>query len=200
MTTRGVVYIHSAPPALCPHVEWAVGGVLGVRVHAGLDAAAGRARDRARRAVLAGRAGHRRPARLGAARLDAPALRGHRGAQRRRRGRALLVAPRRSGSSTRPSACTATSWSARTGCGRRWPAAGRDPAADARVERDRQACSARPGTTSSSRSATPATAPPSAGCTRSSSRAPRRPLIRRADRYGRCGREASSPRLPHDQA
>lgn len=32
VTTRGVVYIHAAPPALCPHVEWAVGGVLGVRV------------------------------------------------------------------------------------------------------------------------------------------------------------------------
>ncbi len=27
---RGVVYIHSAPSALCPHVEWAIGGVLGV--------------------------------------------------------------------------------------------------------------------------------------------------------------------------
>ena len=32
MATRGVVYVHSAPPALCPHVEWAVGGVLGIRV------------------------------------------------------------------------------------------------------------------------------------------------------------------------
>ncbi len=32
VTTRGVVYIHSAPSALCPHVEWAVGGVLGVPV------------------------------------------------------------------------------------------------------------------------------------------------------------------------
>ena len=32
MATRGVVYVHSAPPALCPHVEWAVGGVLGMRV------------------------------------------------------------------------------------------------------------------------------------------------------------------------
>lgn len=32
MATRGVVYVHSAPPALCPHVEWAVGGVLAVRV------------------------------------------------------------------------------------------------------------------------------------------------------------------------
>jgi hypothetical protein len=32
VATRGVVYVHSAPPALCPHVEWAVGGVLGVCV------------------------------------------------------------------------------------------------------------------------------------------------------------------------
>src|SRR5882672_7915205 len=29
VTTRGVVFIHAAPPALCPHVEWAIGGVLG---------------------------------------------------------------------------------------------------------------------------------------------------------------------------
>lgn len=28
-TTRGVLYVHSAPSALCPHIEWAVGGVLG---------------------------------------------------------------------------------------------------------------------------------------------------------------------------
>ncbi len=32
MATRGVVYVHSAPPALCPHVVWAVGGVLDQRV------------------------------------------------------------------------------------------------------------------------------------------------------------------------
>ncbi len=31
-TTRGVIYVHSAAPALCPHLEWAVAGVLGVRV------------------------------------------------------------------------------------------------------------------------------------------------------------------------
>jgi hypothetical protein len=30
--TRGVMYVHSAPSALCPHVEWAVGGVLGMSV------------------------------------------------------------------------------------------------------------------------------------------------------------------------
>lgn len=32
-TTRGVLYVHSAPSALCPHVEWAVAGVLGVPVN-----------------------------------------------------------------------------------------------------------------------------------------------------------------------
>ncbi|WP_337059529.1 DUF3145 domain-containing protein [Kineococcus sp. G2] len=30
--TRGVLYVHSAPRALVPHIEWAAGGVLGVRV------------------------------------------------------------------------------------------------------------------------------------------------------------------------
>ena len=35
MTTRGVVYIHAATPALCPHVEWAVGSVLGMPVTLG---------------------------------------------------------------------------------------------------------------------------------------------------------------------
>jgi Protein of unknown function (DUF3145) len=33
VTTRGVLYVHSAPRALCPHVEWAVAGVLGTRVN-----------------------------------------------------------------------------------------------------------------------------------------------------------------------
>ncbi len=33
--TRGVLYVHSTPRALCPHLEWAVGDVLGSRV--GLD-------------------------------------------------------------------------------------------------------------------------------------------------------------------
>ena len=32
VATRGVVFVHSAPPALCPHVEWALAGELGVRV------------------------------------------------------------------------------------------------------------------------------------------------------------------------
>ena len=29
---RGVLFVHSAPRALCPHVEWAAGNVLGGRV------------------------------------------------------------------------------------------------------------------------------------------------------------------------
>ena len=33
-STRGVLYVHSAPSALCPHIEWAVGGVLGAPVSA----------------------------------------------------------------------------------------------------------------------------------------------------------------------
>lgn len=28
-TTHGVVYVHSSPSAVCPHVEWAIAGVLG---------------------------------------------------------------------------------------------------------------------------------------------------------------------------
>jgi hypothetical protein len=28
--TRGVLYVHASPSALCPHIEWAVGGALGV--------------------------------------------------------------------------------------------------------------------------------------------------------------------------
>jgi len=32
ITTRGVVFVHSAPAALCPHVEWAIAGILGGEV------------------------------------------------------------------------------------------------------------------------------------------------------------------------
>ncbi len=30
--TRGVLFVHSAPPALCPHVEWAASNALGREV------------------------------------------------------------------------------------------------------------------------------------------------------------------------
>jgi hypothetical protein len=33
VSVRGVLHVHSAPPALCPHIEWAVAGVLGVPVN-----------------------------------------------------------------------------------------------------------------------------------------------------------------------
>ena len=29
---QGVLYVHSAPPALCPHIEWAVAGIMGAPV------------------------------------------------------------------------------------------------------------------------------------------------------------------------
>ncbi|HIV56630.1 MAG TPA: DUF3145 domain-containing protein [Candidatus Stackebrandtia faecavium] len=32
MPTRGVIYVHSSPPAVCPHVEWAVSRVLDYEV------------------------------------------------------------------------------------------------------------------------------------------------------------------------
>jgi len=31
VSTRGVVYVHSSPAAVCPHVEWAISGTLGTR-------------------------------------------------------------------------------------------------------------------------------------------------------------------------
>lgn len=31
-STRGVLFVHSAPSALCPHIEWAAAGVLGTDV------------------------------------------------------------------------------------------------------------------------------------------------------------------------
>jgi hypothetical protein len=31
--TRGVVFIHSTPAALCPHITWALESLLGTRVH-----------------------------------------------------------------------------------------------------------------------------------------------------------------------
>ncbi|GAB2688043.1 DUF3145 domain-containing protein [Saccharopolyspora gloriosae] len=30
-STSGVVYVHSSPSAVCPHIEWAVAGALGMR-------------------------------------------------------------------------------------------------------------------------------------------------------------------------
>jgi hypothetical protein len=32
VSVRGVLQVHSAPPAVCPHIEWAVAGIVGVPV------------------------------------------------------------------------------------------------------------------------------------------------------------------------
>jgi hypothetical protein len=32
-STQGVVFVHSCPSAVAPHVEWAIGSVMGVPVH-----------------------------------------------------------------------------------------------------------------------------------------------------------------------
>jgi Protein of unknown function (DUF3145) len=32
VSAHGVLYVHSAPPALCPHIEWAVAGIVGAPV------------------------------------------------------------------------------------------------------------------------------------------------------------------------
>jgi hypothetical protein len=29
VSAHGVLYVHSAPPALCPHIEWAIAGIVG---------------------------------------------------------------------------------------------------------------------------------------------------------------------------
>jgi hypothetical protein len=33
VSVRGVLHVHCSPPALCPHIEWAVAGALGVPVN-----------------------------------------------------------------------------------------------------------------------------------------------------------------------
>jgi hypothetical protein len=32
VSAHGALYVHSAPPALCPHIEWAVAGIVGAPV------------------------------------------------------------------------------------------------------------------------------------------------------------------------
>nr|WP_284290849.1 DUF3145 family protein [Angustibacter aerolatus] len=140
-----MVFVHSAPSALCPHVEWAVGAVLGVRVRLDWTAQPAEAAAWRTEPVVAGRTRHGRPPGVGAARLGAAALRGHRGAVRARRRRPLEPhpGPRRAPRGGRPA---------------RRRAGGRGPRARRRRRRERRrraahrrastACSAGPGTTS----------------------------------------------------
>ena len=62
--TRGVLFIHSAPKVLCPHIEWAASAVLHTDIS--LDWTVQDLDSRSR--------GDRGTAGLGAARVGAPAL------------------------------------------------------------------------------------------------------------------------------
>lgn len=60
LSAQGVLYVHSAPPALCPHVEWAVAGVVGMPVNmawAGQPASPGALRAEVTWQARAGTAG-----------------------------------------------------------------------------------------------------------------------------------------------
>ena len=121
VTTRGVVYIHAAPPALCPHVEWAVGGVLGMRVT--LEWTPQPTAPGTFRAELSWQADPGTASKLASALRDWMHLRFEvteepsAGAE----GERYSSTPRWACSTRRP-ACTATSWCARTGCAQRSPA------------------------------------------------------------------------------
>jgi len=53
VSTRGVIYVHSSPTAVCPHVEWAIFRRARSQITLALDAPAGGTRDAARRVRLA---------------------------------------------------------------------------------------------------------------------------------------------------
>ena len=60
MSASGVLYVHSAPPALCPHIEWAIAGIVGAPVSmpwAGQPAAPGSLRAELTWQARAGTAG-----------------------------------------------------------------------------------------------------------------------------------------------
>ena len=60
MSAHGVLYVHSAPPALCPHIEWAIAGIVGAPVSmpwVGQPAAPGALRAELTRQARPGTAG-----------------------------------------------------------------------------------------------------------------------------------------------
>ena len=160
-TTHGVVQIHSAPSALCPHVEWAAGGVFGMPVQLDWTPQPIAARQLSGRVLLDGPGGHRGEAHQRAEGLAAAAVRGDRAGHRRVRSRAVLLHPgpgrlsRNHGAARRrDDQRTADEGGPRTrGTGRPEPA-----------RRPSGTCSARHGTPNWSRSGTPVLGRPSAGC------------------------------------
>ena len=175
--TRGVLFVHSAPSALCPHIEWAVGGVLGVAVSARLDAAARPGRHLPGRVVLAGDAG--------SAAALASALRGWNHLRFE-----VTEEPTAGSEGARYSytpelgvfhAVTGLHGDIMIPEDRLKAAVVKAALGDTTLLGWRStSCSASPGTTSWSRSGTPARAPRCAGCTRSSE--DRRPQARPTQR------------------
>ena len=122
MPTRGVVYVHSAPLAVCPHVEWAIARVLASPVRLQWSA---QPADPAPAAPSApGPAGPApapsSPPPCGAGRCSAS--RSPRSPARATTASASCTCPA-AGCSGPRSAWPATSWSPRTRCGPSWRAA-----------------------------------------------------------------------------
>jgi len=67
--TRGVLFVHSAPRALCPHIEWAAGGVLGARLSLDWTEQPASPGPVPGRALVAGPSGDRSAPHLGPARV-----------------------------------------------------------------------------------------------------------------------------------
>src|SRR3954447_84787 len=113
-TTRGVLYVHTVPSALCPHVEWAAGGILGVPVK--LDWTPQPAAQGTYRAELSWQAEAGTAAKLASALRGWQKLRFEVTVEPSKASRASDTRSRpSSGSSTRPPASTATSWCRKSG-------------------------------------------------------------------------------------
>lgn len=115
MTTRGVLYVHSAPRAMCPHVEWAVAGVLGLRVQ--LDWIRQPASPGTWRSEFSWRGEAGTASKLASALRGWQMLRFEVTAEPSPTAEGERYSATPSWASSTPSpVCTATSWSPRTGC------------------------------------------------------------------------------------
>jgi len=176
VSVGGVLHVHSAPPALCPHLEWAVAGVLGLPVSlpwVSQPAAPGMLRAELNWQGRPGAAASITSALAGWNRLrfevteeaspGCDALRfsytpdlGLFSAVTMANGDILVP-------ESRLRAAVTVAAAAASGVVRM--AGGHGPVRPARWRRNWPGCSASPGTTSLSRSAAPPMAPRSAGCT-----------------------------------
>ena len=163
VSTRGVVFIHSAPAALCPHINWALESATGSRVS--IDWTAQPAAPGLMRGEWSWIGEQGTGARLTSTLRGWQGLRYEvtedpsAGCDGSRWSHTLAW-----GSTTPQPQPAVTPWSTRSGSRRSCSSLRVRPRRSRRCSRR---SSAPTGTTSSSRSATPVTAHPSAGCTRS---------------------------------